>query len=210
MSKFFKLKFICIATIASSLHAEEKQWVWLNGKLTQIEVEQKTQQTDLEKDIEWKLIDGKLTKVEKSKQKKGNTSGSQLPIDIPNSQDQGLQTNQYTRAKDITKSYESPEISSPLTENFRESVQESLSSKDRQVSLPKRVIRDPYSKLSASELNAWGKELMQTKNWLNYHHKRLKGETNPSQSFLIGYQKILNEWNSDFANYQKALKKAEK
>lgn len=205
-----KRKLLCLMALTTISQAEEKQWVWLNGKLTQVSSEENLVQTELEKNITWELIDGKLVKVEKQTDQKEKTSGSRLPIDIPNSDEEGIQTNQYTRAKDITKSYETPEINSPLAQNYRESVQASLSSKDQKISLPKRVMRNPYSEMSASEINAWGKELMQTKNWLNYHRKRLKEENNPSQSFLLSYQRILDEWNSDFANYQKAIERNKK
>jgi hypothetical protein len=205
-----KLKLLCLAAICGSLQADEKKWVWLNGKLTQVDAEENLSQTELEKNIEWKIIDGKLTKIEKLKNNPKNPSGSKLPIDIPNSDEVGLQTNQYTRAKDITKNYEAPEISSPLNENTRKSAQQSLRTKDQKMVLPKRVKRNPYSKLSATEINTWGKELVQTKNWLNYHRDRLKKETNPPQNFLISYQKILDEWKLDFADYQKAIERNRK
>ena len=211
----FKLQPLIFAALAVNLAAVEKEWTFVNGKLLQVDVtEYKNKPLHKAEDtpkIEWKFIDGKLTKIETAPPKiKPKRKVSQYIIDIPNANTEGIQSVDFKRQRDTTKAYELPKVKALIESDTQEQLQQSLSLEEQKIILPNRVARNPNSNLSAEDINAWGKELMLTKKWLNFHNKRLNEEDTPSREFMIYYQRVHANWISDLDDYQKVLERATK
>lgn len=201
--------FLISLSSAFALNAEEIEWKWVNGKLEQVTSPKELPKSKAEDkaNFEWKIVDGQLVQIVKQPESNLKAKNKQLPIDIPNSDEIGVKNIDLTRSKTRTPDIREPEFKNIETPEIDSEKLQQLSLADQKVPLPKRFT--PKPKLSTSELNLWGKSLLMTKEWIEFHTERInKDKESISRGFIALYKKIYTQWKRDVASYEDALDQA--